>query len=177
MFLGSFLWLRGRNESHFSRGKWLWIPEKPLAGRVRGGGRGRGVLLSQRGAAGSFEDVCPAHSFTSQQLGRPGVGMTGTQGPAQEKGGVGAKLDGCSPSPQTGFSRAKWGSRKAPPPPPPQALGDLGRLEKYVHLGVPMYVCGPLTALKREGLCVHECVSSHVCFSLNSHQQEGGPKG
>lgn len=113
MFLGSFLWLRGRNESHFSRGKWLWIPEKPLAGRVRGGGRG--VLLSQRGAAGSFEDVCPAHSFTSQQLERPCVGMTGTQGPAQEKGGVGAKLDGCSPSPQTGFSRAKWGSRKPPP--------------------------------------------------------------
>lgn len=106
------------------------------------------------------------------------MGMTGTQGPAQEKGGIGAKLDGCSPSSQTGFSRAKWGSRKPPPPPPPpQALGDLGRLEKYVHLGVPMYVCGPLTALKREGLCVHECVSSHVCFSLNSHQQEGGPKG
>lgn len=41
----------------------------------------------------------------------------------------------------------------------PQALGDLGRLEKYVRLGVLMYVCGPLTALKR-GRCV--CLSEGV---------------
>ena len=42
------------------------------------------------------------HSFTSQQLGRPGVGITRTQVPAQGKGGVEAK-----PGPEPGFSRAK----------------------------------------------------------------------
>lgn len=34
------------------------------------------------------------------------------------------------------------------------SLGGLGRLEKYVHLGVPMSVCGPLTVPKRGGVCV-----------------------
>lgn len=74
-------------------------PREAPAGRVwrEGGGR---VLLSQRGAAGSLEDVCPAHSYTSQQLARPGMGMIGTQGPAQEKGSVRAKLDHCSPAPR-----------------------------------------------------------------------------
>lgn len=62
-------------------------PRDAPTGRVwRGEGGGRGVLFSQRGAAGSCKDVCPVYSFTSQQLGRPGVGMTRTQGPAQGKG-------------------------------------------------------------------------------------------
>lgn len=54
--------------------------------------------------------------------------------------------------------------------PHPQAWEDLRRLEKYVRLGVPMSVCGPLTALKRGGICVCEPMCIHVCFSLNSHQ-------
>lgn len=52
----------------------------------------------------------------------------------------------------------------------PQAWEDLRRLEKYVRLGVPMSVCGPLTALKRGGVYVYELMCIHVCFSLNSHQ-------
>lgn len=69
-------------------------PREAPAGRVKeGGGGGRGALLSQKGAAGSCKDVCPAHSFSSQPLGGPSVGLTRTQRPAQGKGDVGAKPD------------------------------------------------------------------------------------
>lgn len=50
------------------------------------GGAGRGVLLSQRGAAGSCKDVCSTHPCTSQQLGRLGMGIRGPQD--QPRGGA-----------------------------------------------------------------------------------------
>lgn len=84
----SFLWLRRREDPSFSRGKWLQIPEKPQLGgcgeEEEEKEEDEFCCLGGAGAAGSCKDVCPAHSFTSQQLGRPGAGKTGTWGPAQE---------------------------------------------------------------------------------------------
>ena len=161
----SVLWLRGKDDSGFSRGKWLWIPEKPHSweGVGRRGRRKKSSVVSE-GAAGSCKDVCPAHSFTSLQLGRPGVGMTGTRDQAWRRGVRELRLI-IVPRPPILASPAL---SREPLPSPPQPLGDLGRLEKYVHLGVSLSACGPLTALKRGGVCVR----ARACFSLNFHQQE-----
>lgn len=86
-----------------------------------------------------------------------------TQGPAQEKGGGGLSLIADAQAP--GLASPEINGKAENPHPHPVALEDLRRLEKYVHLGVSMSVCGPLTALTREGyMCVSPC--AYMCVSL-----------
>lgn len=56
------------------------------------------------GSSRKLRGCLPSILIYLPAAGRPGVGMTRTQEPAQAKRGVGAKLDGCSQNPQTGFS-------------------------------------------------------------------------
>lgn len=112
------LWFLSRELTQDSR-------ETPAGrcGEEEEGEQGGGVLLSQRGAAGSCKDVCSTHPCTSQQLGRPGVGIRGPQD--QPRGGVWREVRLIT-APQipslTSALMLKWKVNR----PPPQPLEDLG---------------------------------------------------
>lgn len=66
------LWFLSRELTQDSRETPAGKSEKEEEGE-----QGGGVLLSQRGAAGSCKDICSTHPCTSQQLRKPGVRMRG----------------------------------------------------------------------------------------------------
>lgn len=80
------------------------------------------ALLSQRGAAGSRKDVCPVYLFTSQQLGRPGVGRMDPGSTHGESWGEGAKADHHPQIPSLALPELTEEAESPPTPSPTPSL-------------------------------------------------------
>jgi len=96
----SVLWLRGKDDSGFSRGKWLWILEKPHSweGVGRRGRRKKSSVVSE-GRSRKLQGCLPSTLIHLPAAGEARCGNDWDQGPGLEKRGVRAKADHCPQAP------------------------------------------------------------------------------
>lgn len=102
------------------------------------GGAGEGGSVVSEGSSRKLQGCLLNTPMYLSAAGKARCGDEGTPGLAQRRGLEGGQADHCSPDSQPDFcTNAEVESQQAPTP---QPLEDLGRLEKYVCLDVPVWV-------------------------------------
>jgi hypothetical protein len=128
-----YLWFLSRELTQDSR-------ETPAGrcGKEEEGEQGEGGSVVSEGSSRKLQGCLLNTPMYLSAAGKARCGDEGTPGLAQRRGLEGGQADHCSPDSQPDFcTNAEVESQQAPTP---QPLEDLGRLEKYVCLDVPVWV-------------------------------------